>query len=77
MSVGNIRSMYNKRNKNEMKSNCQECGVERTVAYWDEELEYYIYLCDEPPLCSRCMSSQETAKSTVNRVGKSACAEAI
>lgn len=45
--------------EDEIVTNCIECNAERLMAYWDEELECYIYLCDEEPLCQECMSRQE------------------
>lgn len=44
---------------NEIVVNCVACNAERLMAYWDEELESYIYLCDEKPLCIECMSKQK------------------
>jgi hypothetical protein len=46
--------------ENEIIANCVECNAERLLAYWDEELECYIYLCDEEPLCNECMSKHDT-----------------
>lgn len=40
---------------------CVRCGVEQLLAYWDEELEYYIYLHDTP-VCSTCVSSVPQAE---------------
>lgn len=37
----------------EIKRHCAECKAERTVAYWDEELESYIYLT-ESDYCLAC-----------------------
>ena len=31
---------------NKIKAPCVECGITHTIAYWDEELEHYIYLMD-------------------------------
>lgn len=45
--------------ENEIVANCPACNAERLLAYWDEELECYIYLCDEESLCIECMSKQE------------------
>lgn len=75
--------MYNKRLKNEIKSECHQCGAERTLAYWDEELEHYIYLCDEPEndepvLCTRCMSENgEHALFQVQSSKKSVSVEVV
>lgn len=51
--------------ENEIIANCVACNAERVLAYWDEELESYIYLCDEEPLCNECMSKQEQVSSEV------------
>lgn len=50
--------MYNKRNKDELFIQCTVCKCERLHAYWDFELECYIYLTDEPPICEECLSAQ-------------------
>lgn len=39
--------------QDEIRESCVQCGVERLVAYWDEELEYYIYL-SESDTCRKC-----------------------
>jgi hypothetical protein len=39
--------------QDEILGQCEYCQAEYTVAYWDEELEYYIYLSDGA-CCSRC-----------------------
>ena len=39
--------------QDEIRESCLQCGVERLTAYWDEELEYYIYLSDEE-ICNNC-----------------------
>lgn len=44
--------------ENEIFTHCIECHAERLMAYWDEELECYIYLCDEKPVCNGCMSNK-------------------
>ena len=33
--------------QDEIRAQCEHCHSEYTVAYWDEELECYIYLRDE------------------------------
>lgn len=41
--------------KNQIHANCIVCNTKRLVAYWDDELESYIYLCDESqPICMDC-----------------------
>lgn len=40
--------------KNEILIQCHSCQRERLLAYWDPELEHYIYLADEPALCQNC-----------------------
>ena len=37
----------------EIKKRCRECQAERMVAYWDEELDCYIYLT-ESVYCLAC-----------------------
>ncbi len=49
-----------KKLSDEIKQSCLQCGVERVVAYWDEELEYYIYLSDTED-CDKCISQIVTA----------------
>lgn len=44
--------------EDEIIANCVECNAERVMAYWDDELECYIYLCDKEPICNECMSKQ-------------------
>lgn len=39
--------------EDEIKQCCIECQIEETVAYWDQELECYIYL-RETPYCLGC-----------------------
>lgn len=39
--------------KDEIKEPCVQCGKTTLVAYWDYELEYYIYLSDSP-VCTEC-----------------------
>lgn len=46
--------MYNN-SEDEISAKCIHCEKERVIAYWDEELEYYIYLSDEPPVCVQCL----------------------
>lgn len=50
--------------ENEIVANCVECNVERVMAYWDDELECYIYLCDEEPICNECMSKRTAVSVT-------------
>lgn len=45
--------------KNEIVSRCTACDCERILAYWDDELEHYIYLSDEPVLCTACKIESE------------------
>ncbi len=56
--------MYNKRHKDELYAQCSQCSCEHLLAYWDEELECYIYLADEPPLCADCYSEVNESGST-------------
>lgn len=39
--------------QDEIRESCVECGVDRLIAYWDEELEYYIYMSDTD-ICDEC-----------------------
>jgi len=39
--------------QDEIRESCLQCGVEGLKAYWDEELEYYIYLSDTD-VCESC-----------------------
>lgn len=58
------KALHRKRHtKNEIFSNCTECNLERLIAYWDPELEYYIYLFeeDEPVVCDACLPKSQTA----------------
>jgi RNA polymerase subunit RPABC4/transcription elongation factor Spt4 len=41
--------------QDEIRESCQQCGMERLMAYWDEELEYYIYLSDSK-ICHNCQT---------------------
>jgi hypothetical protein len=44
--------------KNQLKKICPCCSVQRLVAYWDEELEYYLYLEEEEQvICSACIAN--------------------
>jgi hypothetical protein len=48
----------------ELRGFCVECGTESLIAYWDEELEYYIYLVDVTEAtdtfsCVKCESVSE------------------
>lgn len=52
--------------KNEIRAKCEHCGSERVFAYWDEELEYFIYLSDEPVTCLSCNSNHNTNNNTQN-----------
>lgn len=45
--------------KDEIKEQCTACGIERLVAYWDYELEYYIYLSESSGVCNKCEASLE------------------
>lgn len=45
--------------QDEIREACIECGTEVLTAYWDDELEYYIYLSDEAEdqdevICEAC-----------------------
>ncbi len=42
--------------QDEIKRRCVQCGVDQLVAYWDEELEYYIYLTDDSVCCVECQT---------------------
>lgn len=39
--------------KDEILSRCRICGIDLIVAYWDYEIEYYIFLFDED-CCKNC-----------------------
>ena len=39
----------------EILENCPHCGCEHMRAYWDYELEYYIYLSDSN-VCTDCVN---------------------
>jgi hypothetical protein len=41
--------------QDEIRESCLQCGKEQLMAYWDEELEYYIYLSDGD-ICHSCQS---------------------
>lgn len=43
----------------EIYTKCTICQCNRLAAYWDEELESYIHLCDEPAICIKCSSATE------------------
>ncbi len=43
--------------QDEIHKSCVDCGVDRIIAYWDYELEYYIYL-DESDICTQCQAKQ-------------------
>jgi hypothetical protein len=46
--------------QDEISEICSQCGVAHVVAYWDEELECYIYLsASESNVCSTCQSDCE------------------
>lgn len=49
--------MIKKRNKNQTVARCVHCQSERIASYWDDELECYIYLCDEPVVCVNCATN--------------------
>ncbi len=59
--------MYNNEGKDESSIDCEDeiytnctiCQCKRLAAYWDDELESYIYLSDEPAVCVKCSSSTE------------------
>lgn len=42
------------RSKDTMTKHCHHCGITRMIAYWDYELEYYIYLSDNEATCQNC-----------------------
>ncbi len=60
--MGNIKRK--KVFKDEIIKACAKCGIEHKVAYWDDELEYYIYLEDESSdtTCPKCESIIERGK---------------
>ncbi|HXH54826.1 MAG TPA: hypothetical protein VNK03_03680 [Gammaproteobacteria bacterium] len=49
MRAEKLKKMF----QDEIRESCLQCGIERLVAYWDEELEYYIYLSDTD-ICDSC-----------------------
>lgn len=51
------QSVMVRKSKNEITGKCIHCNEEGKVAYWDDELEHYIYLCDIPPICEKCAST--------------------
>lgn len=45
--------------KDELSERCRECGKEKVIAYWDYELEYYIYLSESGEACISCQKALE------------------
>lgn len=48
-----------RRSADALRGSCCQCGMERLIAYWDSELEHYIYLVDindvaDRFLCANC-----------------------
>lgn len=44
-----------KKSRDRMSMQCVQCGREQLIAYWDYELEYYIYLSESTEgLCNLC-----------------------
>ena len=50
--------------QDEIKKKCIACKREYVVAYWDFELEYYIYL-ENDPLCVICSEIEAIKESEV------------
>lgn len=49
--------------QDEIRKACPQCGTVRLMAYWDEELEYYIYLSDtDTEICNNCQFVINTTK---------------
>ena len=45
---------------------CTKCSSKRLIAYWDDELEYYIYLEEDvqPFVCLACETPSTVAVNT-------------
>jgi len=48
----------NNKLKDEIREKCVKCGLDCLIAYWDYELESYIYLSDAFT-CSKCEAEVE------------------
>lgn len=47
--------MNKKRGKNNIYTHCFVCDAKLLKAYWDSELESYIYLMEDHALCPHCL----------------------
>lgn len=44
-----------RKSRDSMSMQCAQCGKEQLIAYWDYELEHYIYLSESTEgLCNLC-----------------------
>ena len=61
--VMGVSAMHkSKGSQDEIRATCAQCQCNYTFGYWDEELSCYIYLSDEPTMCSQCQSGQTVHK---------------
>lgn len=65
-----INRMSRQRENDEIHINCIECNKTRLVAYWDDELESYIYLCEEDE--RRCLECQAPHNECVTKQSEAA-----
>lgn len=60
----NHQGPVKRRIKNRIESTCVGCQQNVTIAYWDDELESYIYLRDEA-ICDACIERLEVDQEAV------------
>jgi hypothetical protein len=57
-----------RKKKDELYESCIQCGKERLTAYWDYELEYYIYLSESSSTpCVHCQNTEQPVSSKVSQ----------
>jgi hypothetical protein len=57
------------RKTNEIDVNCVECNTSRLMAYWDDEIESYIYLFEEDELLCQGCRPKQPAIATLSHYG--------
>jgi hypothetical protein len=67
---GNEFMYKQRRKKDQIIAHCKQCDGERVIAYWDYELESYIYLCDtrEAYFCLECLALETDSEQVSKRL---------